>query len=158
MTDYTVRCRLSDDRLTGRVDSDGDIRIEVTGGTRYVYATPEQFAAFARNLLADAGADPRVVPIRVGDHVEIVKYRLNDRHYEGLRGRVRSIDEDDIPYLVETDEGAVWCREVRKVAAPEPAPESGSRADHVAQAKRLLAGTTHDAGHILRLAEFLAGE
>jgi hypothetical protein len=155
MSEYTVRCRISTGSLTGEVDTDGDVRIEVDGPGRHIYARPEEFAEFARTLLADIG-EAEDDTIRYGDYVEIVRYRLTSDQYVGRRGRVKSIDTDDIPYLVETDEGAVWCHEVRKVS--EPAPESGSRADHVAQAKRLLAGTTHDAGHILRLAEFLAAK
>lgn len=91
--------------------------------------------------------------IRVGDRVEITRYREYDDSGEGLVGSVRQIDNDDLPYLVETEtEGDLWAREVRKLSDGAPP----SRDALVARAKEHLAGTPHTADDILRMARFLA--
>ncbi|WP_435613258.1 hypothetical protein [Streptomyces sp. bgisy159] len=159
MAEYTLTCRVSgDETLTGIVDADGDVRLEMRSDiSNHIYVRPDDFAEFARNLLADAGADAESGLVKVGDLVEIVKYRSYSSEYEGLTGRVTAIDEDDLPYLVDTnDAGEVWAVEVRKVS--EPAPACPGREALVSKAKSLLADTPHTAADLLRLAEFLAGE
>lgn len=89
--------------------------------------------------------------LKVGDSVEIVSYRTYDNSYEGLRGRLLQIDDDDRPYLVDTEtEGTVWAAEVRKVDA------DAGRVALVEKAKTLLSDSNPTAADIVRLAEFLA--
>jgi hypothetical protein len=93
--------------------------------------------------------------IRVGDYVEITKYREYDSSAEGKRGKVVRIDSDSVPYLVDTDDtGEIWAAEVRKVSDAS----DNSRAALVDKAKETLRGTRHDAADIIDLARFLAGE
>ncbi len=161
MQEHTLNCRISNgDYAVARIDADGDVRLEVHMGentSAHLYARPEQFAAFARAVLAETGESagaPADEEVGVGDYVEITKYRLGDHRYNGKRGRVTSIDSDDIPYYVELEDGsAAWAREVRKVDAPV----NPTRADLVERARAALAGTNPTAADIIRLAEFLAG-
>lgn len=150
---HTLNCRMSDlDYLTAEVDSDGDVRIELRAGdSNHIYARPEDFAEFARQILADAGEDPRNGVVKVGDYVEVTKYRNCDSRYVGKRGRVTTVDNDDIPYRVEFDDGvAAWTMEVRKVSAPPAGPAS-----LVDQAKTLLAGTSPTAADIVAMVRIL---
>jgi hypothetical protein len=89
--------------------------------------------------------------IKIGDRVEITRYRSYDDEFVGKSGIVTQIDSDSTPYLVLTaDEGEIWAEDVRQVVGTD-------RDALVARAKEHLAGTPHTADDIIRLAEFLAG-
>ncbi|MFB8071076.1 hypothetical protein [Streptomyces californicus] len=93
--------------------------------------------------------------VKVGDRVEITKYRDYDDYANGLTGVVRQVDSDDVPFLVATDtEGELWVREVHKLDAPA----TSDREALVTRAKELLTGTPHTVTDIINMANFLAGE
>ncbi|MYR43117.1 hypothetical protein [Streptomyces sp. SID5910] len=111
------------------------------------------FIAWAAEVRkVDAPADGVV---KVGDYVEITRYRSYSIEFEGLHGYVTQVDDDSMPYLVATtDEGEVWAEGVRRIGASAP---DSTRSDLVKRAQTALAGTNPTAADIIRLAEFLAG-
>ncbi|KUN16465.1 hypothetical protein AQJ23_45140 [Streptomyces antibioticus] len=157
MTEYTLKCRVSEgDYAEAYIDADGDVRLSVfsSGLRRLIYASPKEFAEFARKVLDDAGLSLGDDRPRIGDRVEVVKYRSYSSQYEGLRGTLRAIDDDDTPYLVETEEeGTVWAVSVRKVTTPAP---GNPFAAHIEEAKRLLEDTPHYGADVITLARELA--
>ncbi|MFJ6237988.1 hypothetical protein ACIQH0_28360 [Streptomyces griseus] len=93
--------------------------------------------------------------VKVGDRVEITKYRDYDDECNGWSGVVVQIDTDNIPFLVRTsEEGDVWAQEVRKLDTPTAI----DREALVTRAKELLADTLHTVDDIIAMANFLAGE
>ncbi|MER7922126.1 hypothetical protein ABTY96_03145 [Streptomyces sp. NPDC096057] len=158
MTEHVLKCRTAvGDFAEAHIDSDGDVRLETNSADRstYIYARPEEFAAFARAVLADAevtleGTDSDV---KIGDEVVVTVYRTHDTEYVNRKGTVTHIDSDDIPYRVEfVGGGAQWVQGVRKVARPSASPFSA----HVDEAKRLLADTTYNGYDVVTLARELA--
>jgi hypothetical protein len=84
---------------------------------------------------------PSEEPLKVGDRVEITTYRNSHYGYEytGLKGVLREIDTDGLPYLVDTDvEGRRWAAGVRKVT-DEPTTDTSSSSSSVADPRRLAA-------------------
>jgi hypothetical protein len=133
-------------------DYDGEIKIIPSEDT--VYLKDEGVRDFARQLLAFVGDDAEAAAIKVGDRVEITKYRDDDRAHVGKVGTVTEIDTDDIPYLVHVDGyGAVWAMEVRKVT-PTASP-SGGRASVLEEARR-IAGPGASAADVLAYAKWLS--
>ncbi|WP_326812141.1 hypothetical protein [Streptomyces scopuliridis] len=169
MTTYTATCdRGPSDTIAASRDGDniwliarqrGDFKLDV-------YLAPEKAIEFARGLLHLAGdpvtAEARTV--RVGDRVEITKYReWGASTFEGRTGRLLEIDSDSIPYRVQFDDSddGEWATEVRRipdVTATSPDSAGSKRESFVTHAKRLLDGTTHDGADVVRMAAFLAGE
>jgi hypothetical protein len=156
-TTHTLRCRVStDDYAEAYIDAEGDVRLEVKCGhtSAHLYARPEDFAAFARKVLTGTGESVDDSPVKVGDYVEITSTRAYSREFDGLKGRLTQIDDDGVPYLVETEEeGEIWATEVRKVHIPDA---GSSRLTYVEQARKALDGTYPTAADIVRLAELLA--
>ncbi|MFF1625617.1 hypothetical protein [Streptomyces sp. NPDC058272] len=154
--DFTINCKYGDpsDRLEVKRDYDGDIRLYMP--TTAVYVDDAEARDFARQLLALAGDGAESAAIKVGDRVEITKYRSDDRAHVGRFGTVTEIDTDHIPYLVHVDGyGGVWAMEVRKVApAPEPST-FGGRASVLEEARR-IAGPGASAADVLAYAKFLS--
>jgi hypothetical protein len=93
--------------------------------------------------------------IKIGDRVRVVRELVAGTGvYDGYTGSVTKVDVGDIyPYLVALDDEKreVWMHDVERVGSPS------DRDALVARAKEHLAGTTHTADDIIRLAEFLAG-
>ncbi|MFF3312521.1 hypothetical protein [Streptomyces sp. NPDC002952] len=134
-------------------DYDGDIKFSPDGGT--VYTDDAGARAFARKILALVGDGADESAVKVGERVEITKYRKYDDAYVGRTGVVTEVDDDDIPYLVHVDGyGGVWAREVRKVT-PTAAPVSTSRAALLEEARK-AAGPGATPGDVLNYAKFLA--
>ncbi|MFE7397989.1 hypothetical protein [Streptomyces sp. NPDC057557] len=100
--------------------------------------------------------------IKVGDRVRVIRefqHTAGNNYYSGRTGTVTEVDTCDpsLPYNVRLDEAdgtELWVYSVERIA-PEPMPMD--RDALVARAKEHLAGTTHTADDIIRLAEFLAG-
>lgn len=155
MTELKVgaRVRVTRDTLTANIGKTGIVidldpddsfypyRVQFdTGGDDWVSGVVE---------LLDPAED-----IKVGDRVEVTVYRLADCAYNGRAGVVRALDDDDIPYFVEFDDGdRAWAREVRKL---EPATSANPFVAHVEEAKKLLASTDHTGTDIITLARELA--
>jgi hypothetical protein len=152
--EFTLNCKYGDpsDRVEVKRDYDGDIRLYVP--TTAVYVDDEGARDFARKLLAFVGDDAETAAIKVGDRVEITKYRDDDRTHVGKRGLVTDIDSDDIPFRVEFGEGgggAAWAMEVRKVT-PVGSPSRSAALDEA----RRIAGPGASAADVLAYAKWLS--
>jgi hypothetical protein len=135
-------------------DYDGDVMIIPSGGT--VYLDDAGTRDFARKLMAfvenTAETAHEVAATKVGDRVEITKYRDDDRTHVGKFGTVTQIDTDDIPFLVHADGyGAVWAMGVRKVT-PTASPSRSAALDEA----RRIAGPDASAADVLAYAKWLA--
>ncbi|MEU1200169.1 hypothetical protein ABZ446_28640 [Streptomyces sp. NPDC005813] len=137
-------------------DYDGDVILRPTDGT--VYLDDAGAREFARKLLAlvgdEATTSAEPTPAKVGDRVEITKYRSDDRSHVGRVGTVREVDTDHIPFLVHVDGyGGVWAMEVRKVATSA----TSHRTDRLDEARR-IAGPDATPADVLAYAKYLDGE
>lgn len=62
-----------------------------------------------------------VIAVQVGDEVECVESNINRDKYNGMVGRLCTIDESDTstPYLVDFDgEAKIWCHKVKFIRRP----------------------------------------
>lgn len=62
-----------------------------------------------------------VIAVQVGDEVECVESNIKRDKYNGMAGRLRTIDESytSTPYLVDFGGGAkIWCHEVKFIRRP----------------------------------------
>jgi len=62
-----------------------------------------------------------VIAVQVGDEVECVESNIKRDKYNGMVGRLRTIDEIDTstPYLVDFgNEARIWCHEVKFIRRP----------------------------------------
>lgn len=62
-----------------------------------------------------------VIAVQVGDEVECVESNINRDKYNGMVGRLRTIDESDTstPYLVDFGgEAKIWCHKVKFIRRP----------------------------------------
>ncbi|MFJ9213050.1 hypothetical protein [Streptomyces sp. NPDC102264] len=169
MTTYTATCdRVPYDTIAASRDRISDnVRLVARQSGEFkldVYLAPEKAVELARGILHLAG-DPVATdgrPLRVGDRVEITKYREWTSELEGKTGTLLEIDTDCIPYRVQFDNSDdwEWAAEVRRIPdanTTSPDPAETQRESFVMDAKRLLDGTTHDGADIVRVAAFLAG-
>jgi hypothetical protein len=157
--EFTLNCKLApsdgeDDRIVVSRDYDGDIRFRLYGDA--VFTNDAGARAFAHKLLALVGGEEETAPqpasVKVGDRVEITKYRDDDRTHVGKFGAVTDIDTDHIPYLVRVDGyGGVWAMEVRKVTSAA----SPSRSAALDEARR-IAGPGASAADVLAYAKWLS--
>lgn len=77
---------------------------------------------FAITPLGSSKQEPElVIAVQVGDEVECVKSNINSDKYNGMVGRLRTIDESDTstPYLVDFGgEAKIWCHKVKFIRRP----------------------------------------
>ncbi len=129
-------------------------RSEDSDGYVSVFVSDSDAREFARKILELTGDEASDEPVKIGDRVEITKYRNHDSSDVGKRGVIKQIDSDDRPYFVELDEGGhSWAMEVRKIAPDSPA----SRAAQLEEARR-VAGAGATPADVLSYAKYLAGE
>ena len=73
-------------------------------------------------VLSVAGVEPELgITVQVGDEVECVKPNVKPSKYNGMIGRLHTIDESDTstPYLVDFGGyGTIWCHEVKFIRRP----------------------------------------
>lgn len=65
--------------------------------------------------------EPELATVQVGDDVECVESNINRDKYNGMVGRLRTIDESDTstPYLVDfCGEVKIWCHKVKFIRRP----------------------------------------
>ena len=68
-----------------------------------------------------AKQEPELATVQVGDEVECVESNIKRDKYNGMVGRLRTIDESDTstPYLVDFGSaGKIWCHEVKFIRRP----------------------------------------
>ncbi|MFF3140853.1 hypothetical protein ACFVRU_03715 [Streptomyces sp. NPDC057927] len=158
MSDARLECAFEGgDYLSAAVDGDGDVTLRAyTAHAQRVTVMPTDAAVrtFARQLLALVGDESTGAPtaVKVGDRVEITKYRSDDRAHVGRFGTVTEIDTDDIPFLVHVDGyGGVWAMEVRKVT-----PTASTTRTNLIDEARRLAGSGATPADVLAYAKFLS--
>ncbi|MET9126952.1 hypothetical protein [Streptomyces sp. NPDC004528] len=117
---------------------------------------PSNARDIARTLLTLAdeidGRGTDSAEVKVGDRVEITKFREFDHDYVGRFGTVTDIDTDAIPYRIALDNGGfVWAVEVRKVT-----PDAPTRRTVLLSEARRAAGPGATPADVLAYAKFLS--
>lgn len=72
-------------------------------------------------LVAPEKEPELVIAVQVGDEVECVESNIKRNKYNGMVGRLHTIDESDTyaPYLVDFGgEGKIWCHKVKFIRRP----------------------------------------
>jgi hypothetical protein len=156
MTDRTLNCRMSDgDYMDAYVDSDGDIRVQMFAGGDHIYASPADFAEWARQIIADAGEPTTGATAKIGDKVTVT----SPPELVGTAGILDKIDihDSELPYRIVDEDGkyVAWAHRVRRTGADGQTSDSSFTA-HVEEAKRLLEGTTFRGEDVIILARELA--
>jgi hypothetical protein len=151
--EFTLNCKQDssgNDRIEVERDYDEEIRFRLHGGS--VFATDDAARTFAHQILALVGDEAESTAVKVGDLVEITKFRSDDQRHVGKRGAVEEVDSDEIPFYVRLSDGnGVWVMDVRKVTATA----SSSRSFLLAEARR-EAGTEATPADVLAYAKFLS--
>ena len=152
--EFTLKCKLDSnerDRIEVSRDYDGDIRFYAPDSNT-VFTDDSRAREFARKILELTGDEAGPTAVKVGDEVEVTKFRSDDRRYEGKRGVVEELDSDDIPFYVRLSDGiGVWAVSVRKVTSTAPS----SRSSLLSEA-RSEAGPGATPADVLAYAKFLS--
>lgn len=95
-----------------KADADEKLRVlEIAGEALGLLVTP----------ITAKKEDERVIEVKVDDEVECVESNIKRDKYNGMVGRLRTIDESDksTPYLVDFGgEEKIWCHKVKFIRRP----------------------------------------